>query len=143
MVGQPNAAGGQLATPEDALRAAASFLQADLDLRGSVVRGRVAWEYVVQISPGNGRAFDLRVKVWPSTIGALPYRYARNVHAQGPSMMTPYVGNDVAGTVLEALQKAIGDTLFPIRQGQDAGHVFNDTWLTLNPAYATTPGFGD
>lgn len=133
---------GDKVTAEEALRAAESFYQMDLDSLASVVRGNVAWEFVLQLNAGNGRMFELRVKVWRSNVGALPYRFARSVHAQAPAMLTPYVGNDLAKDVREAMVTAVRDTLYPIEQGQAAGETFHLGWLAPNPDYASTPDLG-
>lgn len=143
MAGQIHTLDGRLVTPEDALRAAASFVQQDLDSLAGIVRGRVAWEYVLQLDVGNGRAFELRVKIWQSGVAALPYRFARSVHAQAPRMMSPYVGNDVASSVREAMVTAVRDTLYQIEQAQAAGETFNPSWLKPNPDYPSTLNFED
>lgn len=134
---------GQIVTAEEALRAAASFIGTDLKTRGDVLDGRVAWEYVLRMDTGHGRQFDLRVKIWGSDIAASPYHFARSVHVKAPHMLSPYVGNGLADTVVEALLTAIRDTMYPIEEGRKQGYQFDMTWLHPNHDYATTPGYKD
>ncbi|HGM7299045.1 TPA: hypothetical protein ACKP7S_000801 [Stenotrophomonas maltophilia] len=134
---------GQIVTAEEALRAAASFIESDLDSRAEIMKGRVAWEYVLRLDAGDGAQFDLRVKVWPSKVSANKYRLARSVHAKAPDMQHPYPGNDGANTVLDALLTAVHDTMYPIEQGKAKGGKFDASWLYFDPSYVNTPSYDD
>ncbi|ASE52222.1 MULTISPECIES: hypothetical protein [Stenotrophomonas maltophilia group] len=143
MTGQFFDLSGNIVTAEEALRAAASFIETDLDSKAGITKGRVAWEYVLRLNAGGGAQFDLRVKIWPSKISTNRYRMARSVHAKAPNMQHPYPGNDGANTILDALLAAVHDTMYPINQGKEEGFTFDASWLYQQPSYAYTPDFGD
>lgn len=132
---------------EHALKGALASMHADLDSLGRLQRGRVALEYALQLTFGQGaHPFTLRVKVWPSTdVAPGKYRFAMSHYACTPEQLKgqPYKpGKDQAGSVPEALHDAMHAFMWAIDKAVQKAP-FDRAWIVPNPSYTEMPDFKD
>jgi hypothetical protein len=135
-----------MATPEQALRETAAFLDSDLASRAGVVRGKAMWEFDLELSTPQGHAFDVRVKVWPASgESAGSYEWATSVTANESAMgIGRRTSSTTSATVTGALQDAIDSVRGPVLKALDAGKSFDKKeWLTPNRPYGDLPLFKD
>lgn len=144
MVGQVVSLDGRsLVSPDDALRIATSFLQADAVTRGQMITACVAWEYALRLSVDGVRSVEQRVKVWPAKDGGLPYRFVRSVAIQTPEMQAPNYGVGQANTIFDALTETVRLTLGPIEHARANSHHFSDSWLWPDSNFSELPRSDD
>lgn len=127
---------GNPATAEDVLR----FLQSDIDSRAEFVRGAVALEYAVQLQFDGAPVISLRIKVWHGNEAAEPFNWITSFIAKTPTdqQLTPK-SNTYGKDILDALSNALHSVAMPIKTAIDAGHPFEQRWLTPNQRYFDTP----